>query len=309
MTERNLYSMFPVVHNKLWDFYKRQSQAFWLPEEIDLSQDVAEFESLPSAKQHFITHVLAFFNQSDGIVNENLVLRFYNDVKIPEARAVYARQIAVEAIHAETYSLLLETYVKDEEKKNQLFDAITHIPAVKRKADWAFKWIDSQEDFAARLFAFAVIEGVFFSGSFCAIFWLKSQGLLPGLGKSNEFISRDEGLHWTFAAELFKTMGLHLSPSQVLAIIKDAVEIETAFVCDALPVDMIGMNAKLMSQYVQYTADRVLQHFNLSPVYNVDNPFAFMNLIDMESKTNFFEGRVSEYKKGGDRLLSFDEAF
>lgn len=306
---RNKYSMFPVVHHNLWGFYKRQSQAFWVPEELDLAADVAEFAGLPRDEQFFIKNVLAFFNQSDGIVNENLAVRFYSDVDLPEARAFYAMQIGIEAIHSETYSLLLETYVKDEQEKNALFDAIATVPAVKLKADWAFKWMESDAPFAQRLFAFAIIEGVFFSGSFCAIYWLKSRGLLPGLSKANDYISRDEGEHWRFAAELFRTMKLHVAPTAVHSIVREAVDIEKEFVSKSLPVSLIGMNAHLMSQYIEYSADRLLQTFGMPCIYNTELPFDFMRLIDMEPKSNFFEMRVAEYSKGANRTLSFDDTF
>lgn len=306
---RSKYSMFPIEHHALWDLYKKQSQAFWVPEEIDLSGDLKDYKRLSPNEQHFIKNVLAFFNESDGIVNENLVLRFYQDLEIPEVRAFYAMQMGIEAIHAETYSLLLDTYVSSAAEKEKLFNAISTIPAIRQKADWALRWISSSDSFAQRLFAFAVIEGLFFSGSFCAIFWLKKRGLMPGLGKSNEFISRDEGLHWTFAAELYRTLKLDAPEKTLHSILDDAVAIETEFVCDSLPVDLIGMNSKLMTQYVQYTADRIAQRFGLSKLYFVENPFDFMTLLDLDGKTNFFENRVSEYSKGADTVLEFEADF
>jgi len=306
---RSKYSMFPVEIPKLWDFYKKQSYAFWIPEEIDLGSDIKDFAKLNKHEQYFIKHVLAFFNQSDGIVNENLALRFYQDVDLPEVRAFYAMQIAIEAIHAETYSLLIETYVKDTEEKHRLFNAIESIPAIKKKADWAFRWIASQDSFAERLFAFAVVEGLFFSGSFCSIYWLKSRGLMPGLSKANDFIARDEGLHWTFAAELYKHMGLKAPRKVITSIVREAVAIEKEFVCESLPVDLIGMNKKLMSQYIEYTADRILKTFGFNTIYETENPFDFMRLIDMETKGNFFEVRISEYSKGADTELDFSADF
>lgn len=310
MTEdRSRYSMFPVKNHKLWDYYKRQSHAFWIPEEIDLSRDLADFNRLNANEKHFIKNVLAFFNEADGIINENLALRFYNDIEIPEVRAFYSMQMAIESIHAETYSLLIETYIKNTEEKNKLLNAVSNIPAIRKKAEWALKWISSSQSFEERLFAFAVIEGLFFSGSFCAIFWLKKRGLMPGLSKSNEFISRDEGLHWAFAAELYKHLNLRAPKETLHAIIKEAVEIEKEFVCDSLPVGLIGMNSDLMGTYIDYTADRILQNFNLPKIYNCDNPFSFMTLIDLDNKTNFFENRVSEYAKGHDMVLEFAAEF
>jgi ribonucleotide reductase beta subunit family protein with ferritin-like domain len=305
--------MFPVRHQNLWSLYKNQLNVFWVPEEIDLSADPQDFEEkLNSDERYFIKNVLAFFNQSDGIINENLCVRFYKEVLLAEARAFYAIQIAIEAIHAETYSLLLETYVRDSDEKNKLFNAIETIPAIKQKAEWALAWMENAEaSLAQRLFAFAIIEGVFFSGSFCSIFWLRKRGLMPGLCKANDFISRDEGLHWTFAAELFKTLDLkkELSIASVKKIINEAVKIEQNFICHSLPVDLVGMNKELMSQYIQYTADRVLNVFGYEKIHNVDNPFPFMALLDLENKSNFFETRVSEYSKGANKQLDFDADF
>ena len=307
--ERSKYSMFPVEAPVLWEFYKRQSHAFWIPEEIDLAADLKDFHRLNKGEQHFVKHVLAFFNQADGVVNENLAMRFYQDVDLPEARAFYAMQIAIEAVHSEMYSLLIDTYVKDTNEKDQLFNAIATIPAIGRKAEWALKWTASNASFAERLFAFAVIEGLYFSGSFCAIYWLKSRGLMPGLCKSNEWISRDEGIHWTFACALYRHLALSAPTARLREIIEEAVIIEKEFVTESLPVDLIGMNSKRMSSYVEYTADRILQHFGLRKIYNASNPFDFMKLIDLQGKTNFFEGRVSEYSKGHDTTISFDAAF
>jgi ribonucleotide reductase beta subunit family protein with ferritin-like domain len=307
---RSKYSLFPIENPILWDFYKKQANAFWTAEEIDLSADLADFNrKLNDGERHFVKHVLAFFNQSDGIVNENLAARFYSDVALPEARAFYAMQIAIEAVHAETYSLLLETYISNSDEKAKLFNAIETIPAIKKKADWAFRWTSSNRPFTDRLFAFAVVEGLFFSGSFCAVYWLKKRGLMPGLAKANDFISRDEGLHWTFAAALFKEMYLSLDQQVAEEIMREAVSVEKEFICESLPVDLIGMNSKLMSQYIDYTADRVMQNFGMPKLYNTDNPFDFMRLIDMQTKGNFFEVRISEYQKGADKSLDFDADF
>lgn len=304
------YSLFPIEHHKLWDLYKKQSQAFWLPEEIDLANDLDDFNRLNKNEKHFVKHVLAFFNESDGIVNENLVLRFYNEVDIPEARAFYAMQMGIEAVHAETYSLLLDTYIRDTGEKHKLFNAIANIPTIAKKASWAQKWITSNESFADRLFAFAIVEGLFFSGSFAAIYWLRNRGLMPGLSKANDFIARDEGLHWTFAAALAESLNHHGDNEQKKQkIIKEATEIENWFITEALPVDLIGMNSKLMSQYIRYTADRILKAFHAKPIFHAECPFDFMNLLDMQAKGNFFEVRVSEYKKGYDTTLEFAADF
>jgi ribonucleoside-diphosphate reductase beta chain len=305
----NKYSLFPIKNSVIWDAFKTHEAAFWTAEELDFSQDPADLKKLNENELHFIKHILAFFAQSDGIVNENLCLRFYNDVDIPEAKAFYSMQILIETIHAEVYGLLIDTYVSDEQEKEKLFDAISTIPTIGEKAQWALKWIKSQEDFAKRLVAFAVVEGIFFSGAFCAIYWLRKRGLLPGLANANDFIARDEGLHWTFAATLFKEMKLSVSKKEFEDIIKEAVEIEKKFICEALPVSLIGMNSDLMAQYIEYTADRVSQKFGYKTIYNSENPFDFMKLIDLEGKTNFFEKKVSEYQKPQDRNISFDSEF
>lgn len=304
---RSKYSMFPIQYPSLWGYYKTQSQSFWVPEEIDLSLDIADFERLNTDEQYFIKMILAFFNQSDGIVNENLALRFYQDVDIPEARAFYAMQLAVEAIHSETYSLLIDTYVKNQKEKQQLFNATDTIPTIGKKAEWALRWLASDSPFSDRLFAFSVVEGLFFSGAFCSIFWIKSRGRMPGLCKANEWISRDEGLHFTFATELYRQLKLRSSAAR--SIIEEAVEIETEFVRDSLPVDLIGVNSKSMAIYVRYTADRLLQTYGMPTIYRENNPFSFMNLIDLQNKTNFFESRVSEYKRGHDTELNFSADF
>lgn len=307
--KQNKYSIFPIQHPKLWDAFKKHQAAFWTAEELDFGQDLADLKRLTPEQLHFITHVLAFFAQSDGIVNENLAARFYTDVDLPEARAFYSMQMLIETVHAEVYGLLIDTYVPDETEKNRLFNAIETVPCVQKKAAWALKWIDSQESFAKRLIAFAIVEGVFFSGSFCAIYWLRKQGLLPGLAAANDLIARDEGLHWTFAVDLFAQLGLKIDEADFQAIMKEAVEIEREFICDALPVSLIGMNKELMSQYIEYTADRVSQRFGFSKIYKTENPFDFMRTMDIEIKTNFFEARVTSYQKPQDRNLNFDTDF
>lgn len=272
---------------------------FWTAEEIDLASDLNDWERLNKDEKHFITHVLAFFAASDGIVNENLALRFYNDVQIPEARCFYGLQIAMENIHSETYGLLIDTYVKDNKEKDRLFRAVQTLDCVAKKAQWAMKWIRSNRSFAERLVAFAAVEGIFFSGSFCAIFWLKKRGLMPGLATSNEFISRDEGLHCEFACLLYSLLSKdeRLDKLTITKIITEAVEIEKEFITEALPVSLIGMNATMMSQYIEYVADFWLQQLGVDKVYNSANPFEWMELISLEGKTNFFEKRVSEYQK------------
>lgn len=305
----NKYSLFPIKYKGLWDAFETHHKSFWTIKDVDLSQDLPHLKSLSKDELHYITHVLAFFAQSDGIVNENLAVRFYNEIEIPEARAFYADQIQREAIHAWMYSLLIDTYVKDPIDKHRLFNAIEHVPAVKKKADWAIKWIDSQSEFVNRLVAFAIVEGVFFSGSFCAIFWFRKRGLLPGLATANNWISRDEGMHWEFAVLLYHTLGLKISPEEFRSIIIDAVKIEKEFVCDALPVGLIGMNADLMCQYIEYVADMVCRRFGFTQIYGVENPFDFMRLNDMETKVNFFEKRVSEYSHSESSDLSLNADF
>ena len=259
---------------------------------------------------HYILHVLAFFSQSDGIVNENLAMRFYSDVDIAEAKAFFSMQMLIETIHSEVYGLLIDTYVETEVEKDRLFNAIENIPTIAKKSKWALKWIESQKSFAHRLFAFAVVEGVFFSGSFCAIFWFRKRGLLmSGLGTANEWISRDEGLHWEFASLLYKELGLTLPVEDAYQIMREAVEIEREFISDALPVSMIGMNQDLMAQYIECVADRVLNKFGFKSIFNKENPFEFMKLMDLENKTNFFEKRVTEYARPTERTISFDADF
>jgi ribonucleotide reductase beta subunit family protein with ferritin-like domain len=294
------FVLFPLKYPEIWAMYKKAEASFWTAEEIDLSGDVKQFEALSVNERHFLTHVLAFFAASDGIVNENLVLNFNNEVQIPEARCFYGFQIMIENIHSEVYSLLIDTYVKDQTEKTRLFRAIDTIPCVAKKARWALKWTNSSlASFPERLIAFAAVEGIFFSGSFCAIFWLKKRGLMPGLTFSNELISRDEGMHCDFACLLYKTLEYKLPPSRVREIISGAVEGELEFITGALPVDLIGMNSELMTQYIKYTADRVLKALNVPLLYNVPNPFDWMVLMDLTGKTNFFEKRVGEYAVSG----------
>jgi ribonucleoside-diphosphate reductase beta chain len=310
----NRFVLFPIQNAEVWQMYKQAEASFWTAEEIDLSQDQKDWENLNDNERHFISHVLAFFAASDGIVNENLAVNFMQEVQLPEARCFYGFQIMMENIHSETYSLLIDTYIKNPEEKDRLFNALETVPCVKKKGEWALKWINS-ENFTERLIAFAAVEGIFFSGSFCSIFWLKKRGLMPGLTFSNELISRDEGLHCDFACLLYGMLQHKLPQERVHAIIKDAVTIEQEFVTDALPVNLIGMNAKLMSQYIEFVADRLLVALGYSKVYNSTNPFDFMEMISLQGKTNFFEKRVAEYQKSGvmseraDNAFSLDEDF
>ncbi len=293
------FVIFPIKHKEIWAMYKQAEASFWTAEEIDLQQDMTDWENkLTKDERHFIKHVLAFFAASDGIVNENLAINFLNEVQYPEARCFYGFQIAIENIHAETYSLLIDTYIKDNKEKDFLFNAIETLPCVAKKADWAMRWIENGS-FAERLVAFAAVEGIFFSGSFCSIFWLKKRGLMPGLAFSNELISRDEGLHCDFACLLYSQLQEKLSTEAVTGIITEAVEYEKEFVTDAIPVALIGMNAKLMCQYIEFVADRLLGELGCPKVYNATNPFDFMEMISLQGKTNFFEKRVSEYQKAG----------
>lgn len=296
----NRFVLFPIKHPKIWEMYKTHVATFWTAEEIDLSQDLVDWrENLNDEEKHFIKHVLAFFAASDGIVNENLGVNFLNEVQHAEARCFYGFQIMMENIHSETYSLLIDTYISDPKEKDYLFHAIDTVPAVKKKAEWALKWIKS-EDFKERLIAFAAVEGIFFSGSFCSIFWLKKRGLMPGLSFSNELISRDEGLHTDFACMLYKDhIKNKLSKARVTEIIQSALEIEKEFITEALPVRLIGMNADLMKQYLEFVADRLLVTLGCEKSYGSSNPFDFMENIALEGKTNFFERRVGEYQKAG----------
>lgn len=304
------FVLFPIKHNDIWSMYKDAEASFWTAEEIDLGPDLMDWKNkLNEDEKYFIKHILAFFAASDGIVNENLAVNFLQEVQYPEARCMYGFQVMIENIHSETYSLLIDTYIKDTSEKSKLFNAIETIDCVKKKADWALRWID-KGSFAERLIAFAAVEGIFFSGSFCSIFWLKKRGLMPGLSFANELISRDEGMHCDFACMLYTShLQNKLPEDTVYNIIKDAVAIEKEFVCDALPVDLIGMNSKLMSQYIEFVADRLLVSLGLKKIYNATNPFDFMELISLQGKTNFFEKRVGEYQKAGVKSDSGSNAF
>ena len=297
--EKNRFVLFPIQYDEIWKMYKQHVASFWTAEEIDLTQDLTDWEILTPDEKHFIKHVLAFFAASDGIVNENLVLNFMKDVQIAEARCFYGFQVAIENIHAETYSLLIDTYVKDAKEKDFLFNAMDNLDCVKKKAKWALDWIDNAPTFAHRLIAFAAVEGIFFSGSFCSIFWLKNRGLMPGLAFSNELISRDEGLHCDFACLLYSMLNNKPDDAEAISIITDAVIFEKEFVTDALPVSLIGMNAELMCQYIEFVADRLLISLGYEKQYNATNPFSFMDLINLQGKTNFFEKRVGDYQKSG----------
>ena len=297
---KDRFVLFPIKHDDIWAFYKKAEASFWTAEEIDLSPYLIDWENkLTEDERYFVKHILAFFAASDGIVNENLAENFVAEVQYTEAKFFYGFQIAMENIHSETYSLLIDTYIKDTEDKRDLFNAIETMDCVKKKADWALRWID-EGNFAERLVAFAAVEGIFFSGSFCSIFWLKKRGLMPGLGFSNELISRDEGLHCDFACLLYNNHLVNkLSEDQVRSIILDAVEIEKEFILEALPVRLIGMNSELMSQYIEFVADRLLSELGCKKEYNSTNPFDFMDMISIPGKTNFFEKRVAEYQKAG----------
>ena len=295
------YVLFPIKYPKIWEFYKKHVASFWAFEEIDLSKDYKDWNEMNSDEKHFIKMVLAFFAASDGIVIENLAERFMSEVQVPEARAFYAIQIAMETIHSECYSELIDAYVKDPTERDTLFHAVQNIPAISKKAKWAMKHIDSARPFGERLVAFAVVEGIFFSGSFCAIFWLKKRGKMPGLTFSNELISRDEGMHTDFACLLFTMLQDKPAESLIHDMIKDAVAIETEFICESLPVDLIGMNHRLMTQYIQFVADRLLSVLGLHKVWNVPNPFDWMEMISLSGKTNFFEKRVGEYSRSSSR--------
>ena len=314
---KNRFVIFPIEHHDIWEWYKKMEASFWTAEEIDLHQDLTDWETkLNKDEKYFIKHILAFFAASDGIVNENLAENFVNEVQYSEAKFFYGFQIMMENIHSETYSLLIDTYVKDEQEKNQLFQAIDVFPAIKKKAKWALKWIES-DSFAERLIAFAAVEGIFFSGAFCSIYWLKKRGLMPGLTFSNELISRDEGVHYDFAVHLHNNHLVNKVPKErIEEIIIDALNIEREFVTESLPVSLIGMNAKLMTQYLEFVTDRLLQELGCDKQFNVTNPFDFMDMISLQGKTNFFEKRVSEYQKAGvlnqedqETKISFDADF
>ena len=294
--DNNRYVMFPIQDQSIWQMYKKQVECFWRAEEIDLSKDTADWDSLHKDEKYFISMILAFFAASDGIVLENLAARFMGEVQLSEARAFYGFQIAMENVHSECYSLLIDSYIKDREEKTLLFNAINNFPCIKKKADWAIKWIhDKRSSFATRLIAFACIEGIFFSGAFCSIYWLKKRGLMPGLTFSNELISRDEALHTEFAVLLYSKLNKKVSKAKVVEIIKEAVDIEKEFICDALPCRLIGMNSELMCQYIEFVADRLSLQLGYDKIYDAKNPFDFMEMISIEGKTNFFEKRVAEY--------------
>lgn len=303
---KDRFVMFPLKYHDIWEMYKTAEHSFWTAEEIDLAQDLTDWnEKLNDDEKHFIKMVLAFFAASDGIVNENLAVNFLSEVQYPEARSFYGFQVAIENIHSEVYSLLIDTYIKDEKERDMLFHAIEHYDSIKKKADWAIKWINS-ESFAERLIAFAAVEGIFFSGSFCSIFWLKKRGLMPGLSFSNELISRDEGLHCQFACLLHnRYVQNKVSKERIKEIICSAVDIERVFITESLPVSLIGMNNNLMVQYIEFVADFWLNELGCEKVYNVSNPFDFMDMISLQGKTNFFEKRVGEYKKVEDRNIDF----
>lgn len=317
LTDKNnaRFVLFPIKQHDLWKSYKDAEASFWTAEEIDLSLDLTDWNNLNENERHFISYVLAFFAASDGIVGENLALRFYGDVAFPEARAFYGFQLMMEGIHSETYSLLIDTYIKNDNEKNNLFNAISTIPIIEKKANWALKWIDSPLSFEERLIAFAAVEGIFFSSSFCSIYWLKKRGLMPGLGFSNELISRDEGMHTDFACLLYSLSDNKISNERIHQIIKEAVDIECEFSTQSLPVELIGMNSNLMVQYIKFVADRLLISLKCDKLYNIDNPFDFMEMISLQNKSNFFEKRVAEYRKSGvgnlmqDNRISFDADF
>lgn len=297
---KNRFVIFPIQHSDIWDWYKKQEASFWIAEEIDLHQDVTDWKTkLNDDERYFVKHILAFFAASDGIVNENLAENFVNEVQYSEAKFFYGFQIMMENIHSEMYSLLIDTLVEDDAEKAELFNALELFPAIKKKADWALKWIES-DSFAERLIAFAAVEGIFFSGAFCSIFWLKKRGIMPGLATSNEFISRDEGLHRDFACHLHNEHLINKVPvERITQIIVEALDIEREFITESLPVKLIGMNSKLMSEYLEFVTDHLLDTLNCPKVYGTPNPFDFMDMISLEGKTNFFEKRVSEYKKAG----------
>ena len=304
----NRFVMFPIEHDDIWKSYKQMMDCFWRAEEIDFSKDLKHWQTLNEKEQYFIKMILAFFAASDGIVLENLGARFLTEVQLPEARATYGFQLMMENVHSEVYSLLIDTYIKDSVEKSKLFNALDNFPCIKKKADWALKWIeDPDSSFAIRLVAFAAVEGIFFSGSFCSIYWLKKRGLMPGLTFSNELIARDEGMHTDFAVLLFNKLVNKPDDTVIYDLIKDAVRIEKEFICEALSCKLIGMNAKLMSQYIEFVADRLLVQLGFNKVWNTGNPFDFMEMISLSGKTNFFERKVGEYSLSSDTKTS--EAF
>ena len=311
------YVIFPIQHDKFWEMYKKAESSFWTTEELDLSKDNADFEALEPNEQHFIKYILAFFAASDGIVNENLVERFTQEVQILEAKFFYGFQVMMENIHSETYSLLIDTLIKDPQEKHTLFNAIEEIPSIRKKAEWAQKWInDKHSSFGHRVIAFAAVEGIFFSGAFCSIFWLKKRGLMPGLSFSNELISRDEGLHTEFAVLMYHNLVNKPTKEEILEIITDAVCIEKEFITESLSCELIGMNSKLMMEYIEYIADRLLKMLQIEPIYNTPNPFDWMEMIAIQGKTNFFEKRVGEYSNkanpnvdSSENQITFDNDF
>lgn len=314
LQDDNRFVMFPIKYDDVWQMYKKALESFWRAEEVDLSKDLKDWTTLNADEKHFISMILAFFAASDGIVLENLAVRFMDDVKNSEVRAFYGFQIAMENIHSEMYSLLIDTYIKKKEDKENLFHALENFDCIKKKGEWAMKWMNSERDsFAERLIAFAAVEGIFFSGAFCSIYWLKKRGLMPGLTFSNELISRDEALHTEFAVLLYSKLDNKLSEERVYQIINEAVKIEKEFITEALPCRLIGMNSTLMGQYIEFVADRLLVQLGCSKFYNTPNPFSFMELISLEGKTNFFEKRVGEYalatKTKSKNVFSFDSAF
>jgi len=303
------FVMFPLQDQDIWKIYKKMMDCFWRAEEIDFSKDMTHWETLTEKEQYFIKMILAFFAASDGIVIENLGMRFMTDVQLPEARAAYGFQLMMENIHSETYSLLIDTYIKDQEEKTKLFKALDNFPCIKKKADWAIKWInDKRSSFGTRLLAFACVEGIFFSGAFCSIYWLKKRGLMPGLTFSNELIARDEGMHTDLAVLLFRKLIKRPNKKKVYDIVQEAVSIEKEFICSALPCKLIGMNSKLMSQYIEFVADRIVQQLGFDKIYKTANPFDFMEMISLEGKTNFFEKRVGDYSlsSGNKNINAFD---
>jgi ribonucleotide reductase beta subunit family protein with ferritin-like domain len=302
------YTLFPIKNQKIWDFYKNSVSAFWTPEEIDFKGDDKDFDNLTDDERHFIKMILAFFASADGVVNENIVNRFSSEVQLAEARAVYSVQNFIETIHQETYALLIQSYIKDKEEQLDCFKAVEKFDAIKKKFEWGKKYITSQDDFGVRLVAFAIVEGLFFSGAFCSIFWLKKRGLMKGLTFSNELISRDEALHTEYAIYLYNTYCNRFSPKIFQEMMKEAVEIEKEFICESLPSRLIGMNNILMSEYIEFVADRLCSQLKYKKIYNTANPFDFMEAISLDGKTNFFEKRVSEYAlaNGGSKEFTFD---
>lgn len=312
------FTVFPIQHQNLWNFYQKHLSVFWTVAEVLLNDDLFDWNNkLNDNERLFIKNVLAFFAASDGIVNENLVLNFYKEIELPEARQFYAVQIMMESIHSEQYSLLIDTYIQNSDEKHKLFNAIEYVPAVKKKAEWALKWITSDKSLIQRILAYVCVEGIFFSGSFCAIYWLKNRGLMPGLATANEFISKDEGLHAEFAIELYNMVDSDERLHEVVVheLFKEAVDIEKEFITESLPVSLLGMNKNLMSQYIEFVADRWLVMLGYNKLYSSENPFSFMELISVSGKTNFFELRVSEYNRAGvgqteeDRRIAFDDDF